>query len=805
MNKQIKRLMILTLTLVFVFSTLTLGAFATPEDTVSIFSEQPAKIYGDIDLSSQDLITVIVELKEVSKAEAQFKGLSKDVNMLSQVRNSAMNEVLGKTRGSQIKRQYEHVFSGFSIKLPANEVLKMLTVPGVKAVYPNLTYTKTQVGDATILNQEVFTPDMVNSGPFVGANDAWDLGYTGEGVTVAVIDTGVDYTHPDLAHAFGSYKGYDFVDDDFDPQEGTYNGEKQHHGTHVSGTIAANGVIKGIAPDANLLCYRVLGEHGGTTEDIVAAIELAIIDGADVMNLSLGNSLNYPDWPTSIALDWAMYLGVVAVTSNGNAGPANWTVGSPGTSRRAISAGATQLPYDIYSSAIFTTDSVTYDSAKVLGYRLTDEIEALNGNTYEFVDAGLGGVDDFTGIDVTGKVALISRGSYAFVDKAANAKAAGAIATIIYNHSAGEIPYEIPGMAIPSIKLTQEDGQKMLTELENGNNQVTFNINYVETLGEIVADFSSRGPVAGTWMIKPDLSAPGVDIVSTFPDNSYASLQGTSMSSPHIAGASAILLQANPFWTPWDVKAALMNTAADMVDENGNDYPHNTQGAGSMRIVDALETNILISPGSHSFGKFVNTQGIEMKRQRFLIKNLTDSMKKYTFDVSFDGNPSGIDVRIPRHKYVLPGFFNIVSFKVIVDASQLTPGYYEGSINVTDSDSGETVNVPTILFVGEPDYPRITGAYMEKVDDGYEVGAYLPGGAEAISYYLFEYDAANGAIGDYVDMIGSYTNASAPYHEFIWDGTISDGTEVANGDWVLAVYVEQAGVTDLKYYLVTKE
>src|SRR5690606_5772272 len=251
---------------------------------------------------------------------------------------------------------------------------------------------------------------------------------------------------------------------------------------------------------------------------------------------------------TSIALDWAMAEGVVAVTSNGNAGPNNWTVGSPGTSRDAISVGATQLPYNVYNASISTTEGIEYPSAKVQGFPSDDELLALNEKEFEFVHVGYGAPEDFVGKDLNGKIALISRGAgIAFVDKATAAKEAGAVGAIIYNNVEGETP-DVPGMAVPTIKTTLEDGNKLLDELAKGNNKISFTIEFSKGVGETVADFSSRGPVTGTWMIKPDVSAPGVNITSTIPGG-YGAKQGTSMASPHVAGAAALLLQAHPEWS----------------------------------------------------------------------------------------------------------------------------------------------------------------------------------------------------------------------------------------------------------------
>jgi minor extracellular serine protease Vpr len=198
----------------------------------------------------------------------------------------------------------------------------------------------------------------------------------------------------------------------------------------------------------------------------------------------------------------------------------------------------------------------------------------------------------------------------------------------------------------------------------------------------------------------------------------------------------------------------------------------------------------------------VSRSGKQVEKNSFEIKNLSGKSKTYSFDVEFAGNPAGIKVMTSNNLKVNAGKSQQVNFNVQVDTSKLDPGYYEGTIKV--SDGSETFDVPTILFIGEPDYPRVTGAYMDKAEDGYYVGAYLPGGAEVLEYDLYVFNP-NGTIGDFVDTIGSFTNAPVPYHEYLWDGTVLNGSTLPNGDWVLAVYVEEAGKAEYKAYLVTKE
>ncbi|UOE92386.1 S8 family serine peptidase [Alkalihalobacillus sp. LMS39] len=781
MGQAFKKVSIYLLILLLALSSF--GTMASAKNDATV-----ANVFLEFDGNSKETVSVIVELEEESIVEAKHKGKKQTKQKLKAERQKVISKMNQVTTSTEVNQEYDYVFSGFSVEIAQNELNNLVAVPGVKAVYPNATYEVQTVDEGAILDPETYSPAMMDSAPFIGSDEAWAAGYTGKGVTVAIIDTGVDYTHPDLAHAFGDYKGWDFVDNNADPQEtpaGDPRGGSTNHGTHVAGTVAANGAIKGVAPDATLLAYRVLGPGGrGTTEHVIGGIERAVQDGADIMNLSLGASVNDPDYATSIALDWAMAEGVVAVTSNGNSGPNNWTVGSPGTSREAISVGATQLPYDLYSASIFTSEGVNYPSAKVMGYSSLDELLALDGQEFEFVDVGLGAASDFAGKDVDGKIALISRGEFAFVDKATNARNAGAVGAIIYNNVAGEQP-DVPGMAVPTIKTTLADGQKLLAELEAGNNTVKLNIAFDKAVGETMATFSSRGPVMNTWMIKPDVSAPGVAIVSTVPTHNpsnphgYASLQGTSMSAPHVAGAAALVLQAHPDWSVEFVKAALMNTAENLYDADGNLYPHNSQGAGSIRVLDAINTKTLVTPGSHSFGVFSKEKGKEVRNQKFTIHNLSNERKRYS--IEFTGH-EGIKVKTSKNLQVQPGRTQNLNMNVQVD-SKLPPGYYEGTFIL--SDGKQTVEVPTILFVQEPDYPMLGGLSLA-LDGGNLVGTVnVPGGAD-----VFNLRIRNADTGELLTEPAKATNIPVGVHSFSWDMTIK-GQPLTPGRYQINSYAKK--------------
>lgn len=739
-------------------------------------------LHLDADLLSDKVISVIVEIEEEAMLQAKQKGRSQSEQLLARERARILEELEAFGAAAELNHEYDQVFSGFSIELAENELGKLLAIDGVKSVFPNQQY---EVEAIEPFDPSEISFEMLDTAPYIESGKAWDAGFTGEGVTVAVIDTGVDYTHPDLAHAFGDYLGWDFVDGNDDPQE-TRLGDVDDpsdittHGTHVAGTIAANGEIKGVAPDASLLAYRVLGPGGsGTTDNVIAAIERAVEDGADVMNLSLGASLNNPDFPTSIALDTAMGEGVVAVTSNGNSGPFNWTVGSPGTSREAISVGATQLPYNIFSAAIDTASDAEFSSAEVMGFPNEEDLLALNGETFEFAYAGLGSAEELSQVDVEGKIALIQRGAFPFVEKAENAKAAGAAGVILFNNAAGRQP-EIPGMALPTIMTSLDDGQQLLADLEAGNNEVSFDIAFSREVGETVADFSSRGPVMDNWMIKPDVIAPGVNIISTMPLNEstgtygYAAKQGTSMSAPHVAGAAALILEAHPDWGVDFVKASLMNTAERLTDPEGDYYPHNTQGAGSIRVLQAIQAETLILPGSHSFGIFEKNNGREVRRQSFDVINLTDSRKRHSVD--FTGN-EGVRVSTSNNLNLPAGKTSSFNFNVQVDASNLESGYNEGTFSI--SDGSRTYEMPTILFVQEPDFPLLNDVQFSLLGD-------LLIGIASLTTNVdqFALRVRNADTGELLTEAAVSDNVPAGDHFFMWDMLI-DGQPLQPGRYEL--------------------
>ncbi|WP_045518703.1 S8 family serine peptidase [Neobacillus niacini] len=590
---------------------------------------------------------------------------------------------------------------------------------------------------------------------------------TGKGVTVGVIDTGVDYTHPDLRRNYAG--GRDLVDNDADPMETKTLGRATVHGTHVAGIIAANGKLKGVAPDAKILAYRALGPGGGgTTENVLAAIEQAIKDKVDIMNLSLGNDINGPDLPISLALNRAVDKGIVAIAASGNSGPNVWTVGSPGTASKAISVGA-------------STPTLEVPYLLVKGMRDKLRIQPLEGSakwnldrSLPIVDGGLGTKADLK--DAMGKIALIKRGKLTFSEKAKNAREAGAKAVIIYNNLSGgfmgnlEAPIDIPVGSL----------SKKAGELLKSKTDLLANISVSEEK-DLLADFSSRGPVTETWEVKPDIVAPGVAINSTIPGG-YLSLQGTSMAAPHVAGACALIKQAHPEWTPDQIKAALMNTAKPLV-KDGKPYRTYEQGAGRIQVNEAVKATSLVSPSSLRFGKYESEGDIH---KAFLhVENLSEKPVRYTFDIPKHAN--GLTWRFPLAFTLNPGESRDAKLELEVNPVELKGKIHDGYLTIHAGSN--PIQIPYIYVLEEPNYPRVMGFDFKDGDQQgtYRYEVYLPGGAEEFGIALFNPDDFR-----FVGFLDTHQNVK----KGLINKVITEENLPPDGVYLAKVFAKKAGKED---------
>jgi len=450
-------------------------------------------------------------------------------------------------------------------------------------------------------NDVQFELFLENSRPHIGAVYPMEMGIDGQGIKIAVIDTGVNFEHPDLLGIGGDGKilgGYDFIENDNFPQD--TNG----HGTQVAGIIAADGEKTGVAPKSKILAYRVSEDGEAVSSDlIIKAIKQAIIDEADIINISLGVDIIHDEIDN--AVNEAVNSGIVVVVAAGNSGPDEETIGSPGANPNAITVGAT---YNDIDSSIVSTLQIGEKQFQVLPMLGTEIISDKIMAEIEF--GGFGRDQDLKNSDVRGKIVLVERGGETedeivfFSEKEQAAASNGAKAIIVFNNEPGifygELIHEfIPENytpSIPAISMTQEDGL-MIKEMLNVNTIGTID---VFNHPDFVAMFSSRGPVSPFYE-KPDLVAPGVFVETTSLGGQYNITSGTSYAAPHATGAVALLLDKKPELTPHEIKSKLITTSNLVTDPFGNEFSMNTGGAGRINVKNALDSELIILPPSLRF------------------------------------------------------------------------------------------------------------------------------------------------------------------------------------------------------------
>lgn len=756
--------------------------------------------FNESELNSEEEITVIVEFhskpsdvavleaavegKELKKEEAKAK-VDNEHKVFKQDVEKHLSNLNKKEKKAlpEITQTYKTAYNGVAIKLPANQVEQLLHSKAVKAVYKNQTFTVDPVKMAlpTDIDRNITT--SVESLPYLKVDELHKEGITGEGIKVGVLDTGVDYHHPDLKDAYKG--GYDFVDNDNDPMEATYEDWKDSsqpeisqvgstyytsHGTHVSGTIVGQNKndsevsVEGVAPDADLYAYRVLGPYGsGSSEGVIAGIERSVVDEMDVINLSLGASINDPFYPTSTALNYAVLNGVTAVVSAGNSGSNDFTLGSPGTAALALTVGASDVPV---SQTTFTGELPGGWSTDVISMArgFAHQFASLDDKSLELVDVGLGNMQDYENKDVAGKIAFVQRGDFALIDKVRFAKENGAEAVIMYNNVEGHVGYNLGESThfIPAFSMTKKAGEELKEAIANGETTFTFsNLEESFSEGDKLADFSSRGPVNKNYDMKPEIVAPGVSVLSTFPSYmvnpedpedykyAYARLNGTSMASPFAAGVAALLLGENSDLEPSDIKTILMNSA----DPLNEDYSVFEVGAGRIDPYQALhsQTKIQVNDetllpngenlitikeqtGGLSFDNQIVSEGSHIRVKKTL-EFTNDSSEKKSYNVEVLENvqegtnslkENGVQVNVDKSVKVNAGKSK-KSNVFLTMPKTAKKGIYEGYLVISNSnDSSESYRVPFSVKKSEEGFnsldlltPAITPSHYNHAYDQY--------------------------------------------------------------------------------------
>ena len=639
---------------------------------------------------------------------------------------------------------FDKLWNGLSIKTSASPGA-LSGLSSVKAVYPVLT--------ASIPPTEQADPDLAFALAMTGADIAQNtLGFDGTGVKVAVMDTGIDLDHPDLGgDGFAGFPHpnarvvaqHDFVGDAFNanPADPAYSptpvpdpiaDDCNSHGTHVSGIVGANGTVTGVAPGVSFGAYRVFGCGGSTTTDImIAAMERALDDDMDVLNMSIGSAFNtWPQYPTAAASDTLVNAGVSVVASIGNSGADGvYSAGAPGVGTKVIGVASYDNSHVVLNNFTVTPAGLTVGYSQASGSPTAPTVGSLPLTKANAVGAvppdgtGLPGNDGCNAAPaypapVAGTALLVRRGGCTFYEKALRAQLAGASAVVIYNNVPGYFAGTVagvPAITIPVVTTSNVQGIDMhnaiVAEPQTLNwqaGQATF----VNPTGGQISSFSSFG-LGAELAVKPDIGAPGGLIRSTFPIElgSYATISGTSMSSPHVAGAVALLLEAHPSTSQQAVRSILQNSAdpANRVGQTHLDAVHR-QGAGMLDIDDAITAATGLEPGKISLGE--GNGGMET------IALTNNSGSAVTYDVShepaagttgtfaappnaFAYNTTYAAASFSSPSVVVPANGS-ASVNVTIDATAVPDkGVYGGYIKFTPQGGGQEYRVPYAGFKGD--------------------------------------------------------------------------------------------------------
>ncbi|HEM4102643.1 TPA: S8 family serine peptidase [Streptococcus suis] len=643
---------------------------------------------------------------------------------------------------------------------------------------------KLSIADETtaISNQEEAKPQNIDSNTIITVPKVWDSGYKGEGTVVAIIDSGLDVDH-DVLHisdlSTAKYKsekeieaakeaagisygewfndkvvfGYNYVDVNTVLKEE----DKRSHGMHVTSIATGNPtqpvagqLMYGVAPEAQVMFMRVFSDLKATTGAAlyVKAIEDAVKLGADSINLSLGGAngsvVNMNENVTA-AIEAARRAGVSVVIAAGNDGtfgsghsnpsadyPDYGLVGAPSTARDAISVAS--YNNTTVGSKVINIIGLENNADLNYGKSSFDNPEKSPvpfeiGKEYEYVYAGIGQASDFDGLDLTGKLALIKRGTITFSEKIANATAAGAVGVVIFNSRPGEanvsMQLDDTAIAIPSVFIPLEFGEALATNSYKiaFNNETDIRPNPEAGL---LSDFSSWG-LSADGELKPDLAAPGGAIYAAINDNDYANMQGTSMASPHVAGAAVLVkqyLQATyPTKSPQEIEALvkhlLMSTAKAHVNKETTAYTSpRQQGSGIIDTAAAISTGLYLT-GEDGYGSITLGNVEDTFSFTVTLHNITNEDKtlNYSTQLTTDTVQNGLITLAPRLLAEIPGGKVTVkansstTVTINVDASSFAEeltglmknGYYlEGFVRFTDvADGGDIVSIPYVGFRGE--------------------------------------------------------------------------------------------------------
>ena len=800
--KSVKGFLAVVLTLAMVVSIFSGFTFANDKIETLQLADETLVTKDDVDPNADVTIMVKLDGPTAFEATKSVKASTAKSDELLQ-KQAAMEKVVEArlNQGIDVLYNYTLLYNGFAFEGKIWMIDEINKISGVSAY-------------AAPVFETPVLPNMGSSTEIIGAPIAWQEGYTGEGGVVAILDTGIRATHeafsvnPDnitlsrdalqaIVTQYGSYMhagttvnslyksdkipfGWDYKYNDYDPNHGASD-----HGTHVAGTAAGNNGddFKGVAPDAQLVVMQVFSATGGASfTEIIAALEDCVYLGVDSANMSLGSPAGftaYYDPSYGEIFDLLEEAGVNLSVSAGNEfsqaeesafdgyvlamNPDSGLVGSPSTWNPSLSIASSDNAS--VSAGSITVGNHTFGFSETSGQYGLPLISSIPG-TYDFVMCGLGNASDFNGVDVDGKVAVISRGDISFIDKITNAYNAGAIAAIIYNNAAGVINMDLSSIGsnvdIPAVSITAEAG----TYFE-GQTQVTIGADTfidMSTAGAI-SSFSSRGTTADL-RIKPELTAPGGSINSAIGfgnDNSYETWSGTSMAAPHVAGGFAIvkayLRELYPNASATEIKeladALLMSTATPL-----NELVR-SQGAGLMNLTNALAAPAYLSVDAN-YGS----------RPKLELGENENGTFSFEFDITGLPNADTTTFTLGNITYIdTPYELGTVNDQTIY-ATKYTALNISTGVNVTFNSNTVTVAAGQTVTV--------TGAISVDGDLLAEIGHVFPSGSFLEGFITLNYGAGWLNI-PYLGFIGDWDEPAMLDRGFYWNDACGEANLQTNG------------------------
>lgn len=637
---------------------------------------------------------------------------------LSALRNDFKQWLQNNAPKAKITGQYDISLNAVAVQLNGTPKSTIEKAPQAASVeYQGIYYPNVTDPDLTLINA------FAAWGGGGGANAGKISGTANDRIKVGVIDTGIDVTHPcfsDAGFPATQQQGPSSLTNNKVIVAKVFNNKAsnlgltpaavQSHGTHVSGTVGCDygltnsstivdGVtvgygVLGVAPAAQLGNYNVFPGTiaSARSEDILNALDAAYADGMDIVNMSLGGGARGTQDLLTDAVDDLDQAGMISAVAAGNSGPGFFTVESPGSAARALTAGAVTVGHFIGVNVTDNTSAANFAAAVGDFGPTADATGALTANLGTFCTASG---------SLAGKIALIDRGTCTFSTKIRNAQTAGAVGAIIVNNVFG--PPSAMGTdgtanqpTIPGVMVSKSDRTSL-----NGRTGHSFTIHstkaYVQNTADndFLAGFSSRGPTDVDFRVKPDVTAPGVNVLSSIPSAFCASapcwafFQGTSMATPHLAGSAAVVLGQHPTWASWQVRSAVVNTADSPTVKDpatgATTTTVNSVGTGREDLNSAVHANVSLDPVSVSFGSVPSISGLS-KTFKVTVSNLGSGAGTFSFSVgSITG--TGVNYSVSPSSLSLGSGASGVVTVTMSEGKGSSLGFHDATLNVSGSGS----------------------------------------------------------------------------------------------------------------------